>query len=94
MTADDNTAVPVWTLTTEDVNVPDVMAEGSMTPARLSELRTVLAALAGAPIATLEAHRIESKGERRGAFRFTPPARLRSSCRSWSLRRPSRHHRA
>ena len=38
MTADDNTPVPVWTLATEDVDVPDVLGAEGMTPARLAEL--------------------------------------------------------
>ncbi|WP_298585324.1 hypothetical protein [uncultured Kocuria sp.] len=58
MTADSNAPVPVWTLATEDVSVPDVMGDEGMTPARLAELRTALATLADAPIATLEAHPI------------------------------------
>jgi hypothetical protein len=54
---DDNAAVvPVWTLATRDVEVPHIGADGRMTPQRLAELRTVLAALADAPIATLEVH--------------------------------------
>lgn len=48
--------VPVWTLATHDVDVPLVGDFSAMTPARLDELRTVLAALADVPIATLEAH--------------------------------------
>ena len=48
--------MPVWTLATETVNVPDVLDEEGMSTARLEELRTVLAALADCPIATLEAH--------------------------------------
>ena len=49
-------SVPVWTLTTRDMAVPEISDGGSMTPDRLAELRTVLAAMADAPIATLEAH--------------------------------------
>ena len=56
MTADNTAPVPVWTLATEDVSVPNVLGDEGMTPARLAELRTVLATLAAAPIATLEAH--------------------------------------
>lgn len=54
---DENTnVVPVWTLATQEVSVPAIAGEEAMTPARLDELRTVLATLANAPIATLEAH--------------------------------------
>jgi hypothetical protein len=42
---DDKTLVPVWTLATEDVRVPAITNKGPMTPQRLAELRTVLAAL-------------------------------------------------
>ncbi|MFI7605863.1 hypothetical protein ACIBTV_12140 [Micromonospora sp. NPDC049366] len=64
MTADGNAAVPVWTLATDAVSVPDVLGDGGMTPARLAELRTVLATLADAPIATLEAYPISTKRDR------------------------------
>ncbi|WP_336031182.1 hypothetical protein [Geodermatophilus sp. FMUSA9-8] len=56
MSDDSRSAVPVWTLATEDVSVPDLFGHEGMTPARLGELRTVLATLANTPIATLEAH--------------------------------------
>jgi hypothetical protein len=52
---DDKTVVPVWTLATRDMTLPPII-EGAMTPERLDELRTVLAVMAEAPIATLEAH--------------------------------------
>ncbi|MEU8211590.1 hypothetical protein AB0B85_20615 [Micromonospora sp. NPDC049044] len=64
MTTVDTTQVPVWTLATEAVSVPDVLGADGMTPARLAELRTVLATLAGAPIATLEAHPISVRRDR------------------------------
>lgn len=48
--------VQVWALATEEVTVAPFVDEGPMTPERLRELRTVLAALATAPIATLEVH--------------------------------------
>lgn len=51
----EETLVPVWTLATRDVTVPTFTSE-PMTPDRLAELRTVLAAMADVPIATLEAH--------------------------------------
>jgi len=53
---DNNNVVPVWTLATRDVVVPVIAGDEAMTPERLGELRTVLATLADAPIATLEAH--------------------------------------
>ncbi|QIM16438.1 hypothetical protein G7067_08425 [Leucobacter insecticola] len=57
--ADESALVPVWTLATEDMAVPDFMLDGEMTPARLADLRTALAAFAQAPIATLEMHPID-----------------------------------
>ncbi|WP_320065121.1 hypothetical protein [Micromonospora sp. RTGN7] len=68
MTTEDKTSVPVWTLATEAVNVPDVLADEGMTPARLAELRTVLATLADSPIATLEAHPVLTKRDRNGGI--------------------------
>ena len=64
MTADDKSLVPVWTLATEEVDVPDVTGDAAMTPECLAELRTVLATLANTPIATLEAHPISTKRNR------------------------------
>lgn len=65
VTADSNAPVPVWTLATEDVSVPNVFPDqGGMTPARLAELRTVLASLARVPIATLEVHPIAVRRDR------------------------------
>ncbi|MEU1348451.1 hypothetical protein [Streptomyces sp. NPDC005795] len=49
-------SVPVWTLATGDVRVPEVVGDEPMTAARLAELRSALAGLADQPIATLEAH--------------------------------------
>lgn len=55
--SDDNVIqVPVWTLATRDVSVPPISDSSALTPNRLDELRTALAALADVPIATLEAH--------------------------------------
>ncbi|SEL62127.1 hypothetical protein SAMN04515665_115124 [Blastococcus sp. DSM 46786] len=68
MTADSNAPVPVWTLATEDVSVPDVLGDEGMTPARLAELRTALATLAAAPIATLEAHPMSTRRDRNGGI--------------------------
>ncbi|WP_324012671.1 hypothetical protein [Microbacterium sp. JZ37] len=68
MAAETDTLVPVWALTTEPVSVPSVLDETGMTPARLTELRTVLAALADAPVATLEAHPVPAARERTGGI--------------------------
>ena len=54
--SDDKALVPVWTLATGDVQVPQIAGNGPMTAERLAELRNVLAALADSPIATLEVH--------------------------------------
>lgn len=53
-------AAPVWTLITEKTALPtgDYWDQESMTSARLTELRTALAAFAGSPIAMLERHPI------------------------------------
>ncbi|MFH8453783.1 hypothetical protein ACH4CD_31610 [Streptomyces fungicidicus] len=58
------TPVPVWTLTTGDVQVPAVAGDGPMTAERLTELRGVLAVLADRPIATLEVHPLPDKLDR------------------------------
>jgi hypothetical protein len=68
VTADSNVPVPVWTLATEEVSVPDLLGDEAMTPARLAELRTALATLAASPIATLEAHPITTKRDRDGGI--------------------------
>ena len=61
MTDDSNAIVPVWTLSTGDVRVPAVTLDERMTPERFTELRSVLAALADEPIATLEVHPLPDK---------------------------------
>lgn len=68
MTAASNAPVPVWTIATEDVALPDLLGDEVMSPARLAELRTVLATLADSPIATLEAHPISTKRDRDGGI--------------------------
>ncbi|WP_167043487.1 hypothetical protein [Salinibacterium sp. ZJ454] len=68
MTTDNKASVPVWTLATEAVSVPNVLGDEGMTPARLAELRTVLAALADSPIATLEAHPMPTTRNRNGGI--------------------------
>ena len=68
VTTDDKALVPVWTLATEAVSVTNVLGDEGMTPARLAELRTVLATLADSPIATLEAHPMSTKRDRNGGI--------------------------
>ncbi|RKN22605.1 hypothetical protein D7147_08145 [Micromonospora musae] len=68
MTTDNNVPVPVWTLATEAVDVPDVLGDEGMTPGRLAELRTVLAALADSPVASLEAHPVSTTRDRSGGI--------------------------
>ena len=64
MTDDSKAIVPVWTLATGDVRVPAVTVDEPMTAERLTELRSVLAALADQPIATLEVHPLPDKLDR------------------------------
>ena len=66
--ADENTFVPVWTLATEAVTVPDLVDEADMTPERLADLRTALATFAQAPIATLEMHPLERRRDPTGGI--------------------------
>lgn len=68
MGSSDDVTVPVWTLVTEEVNIPDIVGNEAMTPERLNELRAVLATLADSPIATLEAHPITTKQPRAGGI--------------------------
>lgn len=70
MTTENKALVPVWALATESVNLPNILGEEGMTPARLSELRAVLATLADSPIATLEAHPISTRQERSGGIQL------------------------
>ena len=42
--------IPFWTLTTRDTDVPAVLNDDTMTPARLEGLRSALAAFADAPV--------------------------------------------
>lgn len=64
MTEDDKAIVPVWTLATGDITVPAVTMDQPMSAERLTELRTVLAALADQPIATLEVHPVPDRLDR------------------------------
>ena len=68
MTTDSKALVPVWTLATEAVSVSDLLGTEGLTPARLAELRTVLAALADSPIATLEMHPMPQTRDRKGGL--------------------------
>jgi len=57
--------VPVWTLTTVgDTQLPALPDTGSMTPARLAEMRSALAAFTASPIVTLEARPLPKSVER------------------------------
>lgn len=61
----DGTIVPFWTLsTTKGATVPAFADEGALTPERLSELRSALAAFASAQLVTLEAYPLLAKRER------------------------------
>ena len=61
--------IPVWTLATRDVKTPmEIPGTEQMTPEILRDLRTMLAALADAPIATLEAHPLPANLDRHGGI--------------------------
>lgn len=62
----DGTVVPLWTLSTTEgsTTVPALSDEGALTPERLTELRSALAAFASAPLVTLEAHPLLSRSDR------------------------------
>src|SRR5690349_982936 len=64
MTDDSKAIVPVWMLSTDDVRVPAMTVDASMTAERLTELRSVLATLADRPVATLEVHPLPDKVDR------------------------------
>ncbi|MET3366937.1 UNVERIFIED_CONTAM: hypothetical protein ABIE34_000158 [Jeotgalibacillus campisalis] len=76
MTDYGKSVVPVWTLTTEDISIPRLFDEDTLTPARLTELRTVLAALATAPIATLEMHAKPATHSPRGGIMLSAASPL------------------
>jgi len=66
---EDKPVVPVWTLATRDVSVPTTIpGTDRLTPEVLRGLRTTLAALADAPIATLEAHPLPKDLDRKGGI--------------------------
>lgn len=65
MSVEEPPAVPVWTLSTSDDPTLPVMADGSaLTPDRLAELRTALAAFSSAPLVTLQAHPMPKQRDR------------------------------
>lgn len=63
MTDNDDNVVPIWTLCTSESNtlVPAVADGGTLTPERLTELRSALAAFSSEPLVTLEAHPLAKK---------------------------------
>src|SRR3954449_7285741 len=62
----DAPVVPIWTLSTSEATtlVPAVADQGTLTPERLTELRSALATFSSAPLVTLEAHPLAKKRER------------------------------
>lgn len=64
MTETGGTVVPVWTLSTRVTSPPAIPLDDSMTPERLAEIRTVLAAVADAPIVTLDARPVPADYDR------------------------------
>lgn len=62
----DAPVVPIWTLSTSPATtlVPAVADHGTLTPERLTELRSALATFASAPLVTLEAHPLAKKRDR------------------------------
>ncbi|MEP9385504.1 hypothetical protein [Nocardioides sp. KR10-350] len=65
MSRSETAVVPVWTLSTaHDAVIPTFTHEGPLTPERLTELRSALAAFASSPVVTLEAHPLPAKRDR------------------------------
>src|SRR3954453_11085813 len=62
----DAKVVPIWTLSTSQATtvVPAVADQGTLTPERLTELRSALATFSSAPLVTLEAHPLPAKRDR------------------------------
>ena len=48
--------VPVWTLATDEADIPAVLSDTALTPDRLAGLRRALAEFSETPLTTLEAH--------------------------------------
>lgn len=69
MTNKPEVAVPVWTIATAEPgsNAPAVL-EDSLSPQRLADLRTALAAFADAPLVSLEAHPLPADFDRSGGI--------------------------
>src|SRR3954453_18860174 len=59
----DAKVVPIWTLSTSEATtlVPAVADQGTLTPERLTELRSALPPFSSAPLVTLEAHPLAKK---------------------------------
>src|SRR3712207_5461985 len=75
----DPAVVPIWTLSTSEqaIQVPASAGHGTLTPERLTELRSALATFASAPIVTLEAHPLARKRDRSAGLPLdavSPPA--------------------
>ncbi|KIQ18953.1 hypothetical protein [Rhodococcus sp. MEB064] len=68
--ATNDVVVPVWSLATQPTSNALMASEGSLTSARLTELRTVLASMADSPVATLEAHDVPKGVDRTGGMRL------------------------
>src|SRR4051794_23434421 len=65
MSDSETPTVPVWTLSTADTaGIPAMADEGTLTPSRLAELRTALAAFSSVPLVTLEAHPLPKRRNR------------------------------
>ena len=82
MTTDNKALVPVWTLATEAVSVSNVLDDEGMTPARLAELRTVLATLADSPSSRWKRIRFRRSAIGTAGLCFMQPVRSHSSCRT------------
>lgn len=80
--------IPFWTLTTRDTDVPAVLNDDTMTPARLEGLRSALAAFADAPIATLEAHSLDGSVDRSSGLALSAASPLAQQLSSLVSRTP------
>lgn len=68
--SDELVQVPVWTLATEQADVPAVLGDTSLTHARLASLRRALAELSQTPLTTLEAHTVPDSVDRSKGIRL------------------------
>src|SRR3954454_8236236 len=66
MSDTDAPVVPIWTLSTSEATtvVPAMADQGTLTPERLTELRSALATFSSAPLVTLEAHPLAKTRDR------------------------------